>query len=548
MRVLVRLLSLKQATLASASVVLMLMVIGSGLLGLIRLRILNSLFTPEETGIFFAAFRIPNMLFELLVMGSLSAAFIPVFTKYLHKSGSGDATRIASSIITLTVVALAALTIPLFIFAEAVSDFFAPGYSSAEIAVMARYTRMMLVFQVMPLVVGNFFTGILQSYRMYLVPALAPILYNIGMIAGVIFFSRTMGISSAPLGVGIGAFLFFLIQLPFIYYLKHNLKPVWDSHHPGVREIFKLMLPRMLGLGVSQIDTTIDLMLATLLGPKMVTVFYLAQSLQQLPVRLFGTTVSQASLPILSSATAEDNMDKFRTSLLSAYTLMLFFVVPATVFFLVLRMPLVRLVYGAAKFDWEATVLTAMTVSVFSLSLPFQSVSQVFTRGFYALYDTKTPLIIAVLSISINSLLSIILIKYYSLPIYALGISASVAGTVQATSLGWCLYRKVHGFSLEELLIKPLKIAGVSFISGVIMFIPYKLFDQLLFDTTRVLGLILLTVLVSVLGFVSYAFLSWVFDISEVATLVALWNRIKKIKSFLVELLPSFDQQEVPDQ
>jgi putative peptidoglycan lipid II flippase len=525
----------KQNSLGSAAFILMLMVVISGLLGLIRYRILYDWFTTDQTGVFFAAFRLPNFLFEMLSMGTLASAFIPVFTKYITRDNDKSAYIMASSVINITVLIMVTIAIPILIWTKEFSRLLAPGFTQVQINDMVSYTRIMLILQVIPLIVGNFFTGILQSYKLFIMPALAPILYNAGMIAGIIILSPVYGMYGAVIGVGIGAFLFLLIHIPLLWHQGYVYKPIMDFKNPGVREIGKLIVPRLIGLGVSQIDVTVDLMLSTVLGSKMVSVFYLAQSLQQLPVRLFGTTVSQAALPTLSTATAAEDLTNFKQSVLSAYNMILFFVIPSSVVFIVLRVPIVRLTFGATMFDWEATVMTAMTLSAFAVSLSAQAVSQVFIRGFYALYNTKTPVIISVITILVNSLLSIYFVIYLHLPVWSLGLSTTVASIINAVLLLWFLNRKVNGFDVSDLLFRPFKMLIASIIMGIIIYIPMKLFDQLVFDTSRVFGLIMLTVITGGLGLVSYLFIAWVFNIGEVKSFLALFKKVSKFRNIFIE-------------
>jgi putative peptidoglycan lipid II flippase len=530
-----RFMSGKQHTMGSAAIILMIMVVVSGLLGLVRYRVLNARFLPEETGIFLAAFRLPNLLFEMLAMGALTSAFIPVFTKFITNNKEDEAYKIAATVMNLTIIFLVILTIPIFIWAEAVSKMLTPGFAPNQVQEMATFTRFMIVVQVVPLIIGSFFTGILQSYQMFLIPALAPIVYNLGMILGVLIFSPMFGLTSAVIGVGIGALLYMLIQIPPIIRIGYRHRFSIDTKRPGVNEIGKMIFPRMIGLGASQIDTTIDLIMASLLGSKMVTVFFLAQSLQQLPVRLFGMTISQAALPSLSAATAKEDKSQFIESVMSAYHMILFCVLPVSVLFIVLRISIVRLVFGASRFDWEATVMTAMTLSAFSISLPAQAVVQVFSRGFYALYDSKTPVIISIFSIVINSILSVLFISLFQLPVWYLGLSTSVASIINAGVLIYILNKKVGGFGLKNLLLEPIRMLVASLVSGIIVFVPMKLMDQLVVDTTRVFGLIVLTGITGTLGCLCYLFLAWVFDVGQVQSLIKFIHKIKNVRNLFLE-------------
>ncbi len=526
--------SKKQTSVSSAAFVLVSMVFASRVLGLVRDRLLAARFAPDELGVYFAAFRLPNFLFELLVMGVLTSAFIPVFTKYLMKSDQKEAWKMASNIINIGLVILFLFSFPILIWTRQISQFLAPGFSPAQIDQMTSFTRFMIVFQVVPLMIGNFFTGILQSYNLFLLPAAAPVVYNIGIIVSIVGLSSVLGLYAPVVGVGLGALLFMLIQMPLLFVLGYRHRFVWDPHHAGVVEVGKLMAPRTLGLAVSQIDTTVDLMLATLLGARMVTIFNFAQHLQQLPVGLFGATIAQAALPSLSAASVSENKEQFKSSVLSAMNQVLFFVLPASALFIVLRIPIVRLVFGSSRFDWGATVLTGMTLSAFSISLFAQAIIHVLARGFYALYDSKTPVIVGIIAIVINTVLSIWFIQILHLPVWSLGISTSVASITNAILLLFLLDRRVR-FPRHTLLVPPLKMFVAAVSTGVMLYILLKLLDQLVFDTTRTINLIFLTGVTGTIGMSTYFFLSWVFGVGEVQSFFRLLKKVRGARRIFLE-------------
>lgn len=511
------------------------MVAASRFLGLIRDRLLAARFSADELGVYFAAFRLPNLLFELLVMGALTTAFIPVFTRYLTGEKEEEAWRMAAIIINTSLIFLGLASIPLFVWAPLVSRFFAPGFAPGQIHQMAQFTRFILVLQVAPLLVGNFFTGILQSYRSFVVPALAPVLYNIGIILGIVVFTSSFGLFAPVIGVGIGAMLFMIIQVPVLISLGYRHHFVLDMNHKGVRDVIKLIGPKTLGLGAGQIDTTVDLMLASFLGARMVTIFNFAQHLQQLPVGLFGATIAQAAFPTLSLSAANNDRDSLKRAIVTSLHQMLFFILPVSVMFIVLRTPIVRLVFGASRFDWEATVLTGMTLSMFSLSLAAQAVVQLLARAYYALYDSKTPVIIAISSIFINTVLSIVFITWFGMPVWSLGLSTSIASIVHAVVLFIFLDKRLESFTRMELIVPLVKMGAAAIVAGVAIYIPLKLLDQLVFDTTRTFGLILLTGMTTTIGLGVYFFLSWVMGVGEVHSFLSMIKRVRRVPAILLE-------------
>ena len=527
--------SKKQMSVRSAAMVLMSMVLVSRVLGLVRDRLLAARFDPDVLGVYFAAFRIPNLVFELLVMGTLTAAFIPVFTKYVTENKEEDAWRISSTLIHVCTILFALFSLPILFYSEPVCRMIAPGFSAEQISLMSQFTRFMIVFQVFPLLIGNFFTGILQSYNLFFAPAAAPVIYNVGIIIAIILLTPMMGIWAPVVGVGIGAVLFIAIQIPSLVAVGYKHTVVFDLSHKGVQEVGKLMVPRTIGLAISQIDTTVDLVLSTLLGARMVTIFQFAQHLQMLPIGLFGTSVAQAAFPILSQASARGDKELFKKTLISGINQMLFFIMPMSVFFIVFRIPIVRLVFGASRFDWEATVLTGMTLSAFSISLFAQSVSPLLTRAFFALYDSMTPVIIGVITILLNTILSILFVSYFKYPVWSLGLSTSISSMVHTLLLYGVLSRKIHAFNLQDIGWSPIKMTLAALIMGVALYIPLKLFDQLVFDTTRISGLVLLTGISGIIGLTCYLFMVWVLGVSELRSFLEILDKVRRPKQVVLE-------------
>ncbi|MBI4999478.1 murein biosynthesis integral membrane protein MurJ [Candidatus Gottesmanbacteria bacterium] len=528
-------LSLRQTSIIGAAFVIMVTVFISRVLGLIRDRMLVARFSPDELGVYFAAFRLPNLVFELLVMGAISAAFIPVFTDYLTEEKRKEAWQLASSVINIGLLAFGLLAIPIFIFSWQVCRLIAPGFNDSQLSQMVIFTRIMLLAQVFPLIIGNFLTGISQSFKHFLIPSLAPVVYNLGIILGILFLTPFLGLFGPVFGVVLGAILFMVVQIPLVRSLGFSHFWVLNFSHPGVREVGRLMLPRTFGLAVSQIDTTVDLILSTLLGARMVTIFNFAQHLQQLPIGLFGVTIAQAALPTMAQLKTKKNLEDFKNIFLSSMHQVLFLILPVSAILIVLRIPVVRLVFGASRFDWEATVLTGKTLALFSISLFAQAIIHLLVRGFYALYDSKTPVVIGIIAVFINTVLSIFFVLVLKLPVWGLALSTSIASIVNAILLLLFLDWRVKKFNRIRLILPGLKMFIASFITGIFLYVPMKLLDQLVFDTTRTINLIFLTGIATSIGLSVYLFLAWFLRIEEIVTFFNLAKKISRAPIRLIE-------------
>ncbi len=521
----------KQGNVLSAAAVMMAATLVSALLGFIRERMLNASFTQDELGVYTAAFRLPDLLFDLSVMGILFTAFIPVFTHTVVARSKEAAFAFTSRLINLSCLVVGGLVVLLVIFADPVSYLIVPGFNPTERALTVFYTRIILVGQVLPLLVGNYFIGMLQSFQYFIVPAVAPIVYNLGIIGGILFLAPTYGLTGVVWGVIIGSLLFLAIETPFIFKVgyRHTFHVQPDKE---VKETLRLMLPRTIGLSLSQVAITADLILSSLLGARAVRIFYLAQLLHYQPVRIFGMTFAHAALPLMSTEAARKDMEAFKKLLIASLHQILFFVLPVSVMLAVLRTPLVRIVFGAEKFDWLATVLTGQTLSLFALSIFAECATLLFTRAFYALHDTKTPVIVSVVSIILNIVLSILFIFRWNFPVWGLALSASLSALLSCVLLFIFLFQKIGGLSKRIFFIPPIKMGIASLIAGVFLYIPMKLLDQLIFDTTRFLPLVMLTGVASVSGLSVYVFLAWFLDIEEVMTFFKILQKVKRVPRY----------------
>ncbi len=522
----------RQTNILSAATVIAAAVLFSRILGLFKYRLLTDKFSVSDIGIFITAFRLPNTVFDLIVMGALTTAFIPVFTSYIAKGRNEDANKIASTILNISILAFFLFSLLFFIFADFLIKIIAPGLSASEMALAIPFTRIMLLGQTLPLILGNFLTGILQSHKRFLVPALAPVAYNFGIILGIVFLSPALGLYGAVWGVVLGAVLFLLIQIPLCLHLNFSYRPKISWRHPGVAEIGKLILPRTLGLGVTQLNYFANLMISSLISTRAITIFNFAQQLEQLPIGVFAATIAQAALPTLSEE--HENNDRFATfkkTFLTSLHQILFLVCPAAVILIVLRIPIVRLVYGASKFDWPATVETGHTLAFLSIGLVSEAAINLLIRGFYALRDSKTPVIIGSLTVVLNIILSfgfIFLFPFWGKSVLGLAAAAAIADTLYALVLISLLNRRVLSFNQRALLLPAVKIVFAAILTGLALYVPMKLLDQLVFDTTRTVPLIMLAGTVTSIGLAVYLFLTWLLEIEELKSFLALFNRFKK--------------------
>lgn len=373
----------------------------SRLIGILRDHIFANLFGAGDVmDAYYAAFRVPDFIYNLLIVGALSAGFIPVFTKLLTKD-KDEAWRATNSIINLLFLALVILCGILFIFTPEITPRIVPGFDAEKIKLTAALTRVMLLS---PIILGlsSIAGSVLQSFKNFLVFSLTPIMYNVGIIIGALFFVPAWGTIGLAYGVILGALLHLIIQLPSLFRLGYKYQNVWQWKNPAVREIALLMIPRTLGLAVGQINLIVITVLASTLSAGSVAVFNLANNLQYFPIGIIGVSFAIAAFPTLSQLSAENKKEEMIASLSHTIRQILFFIVPLTIIFLLLRAQIVRVILGSGQFDWNDTIATADTLAFFSFSLFAQSLIFLLARGFYALHNTWTPLWIGIVSAIVN--------------------------------------------------------------------------------------------------------------------------------------------------
>jgi len=515
----------RQNNILSAAFVIAATIIISQILGLIRQRLLVSIFGASNTlGVYLASSRLPDFIFQLVIAGALSSAFIPVFSEYLGKEKYKEAHKTASTLLMLGLIAFGVLSVILFIFANDFSRLMAPGFSKSQIDLTANLTRI-IVFGELLFIIGSFFSAVLQSYNHFFIPGIASALYNLGIIISVVLFSDKIGIFSAAYGVVLGALIFVLVQLPFIKKIGFSFTPS-RVFSPGVIEVSKLMVPRSLSIGVFQLSALITVTLVSFLPDpgRNYVIFDYAKTLAFAPVVLFGQAIAQAAFPVLSRE--KDKLEDFKTTFLTSFNQLLYLILPVSVLFLVLRIPIVRLIYGAGQFDWQATVLTGRTLAFFSVSLFSQALTYLIYRGFYALHDTKTPLILESFTTAFMIGLGAFFIFTEHLGIESIAIAYSIASIVNVFVLFIFLDRKTGGFKKRALIFTVGKISAATFFTGFALYVPIKLLDQLVFDTTHTVNLILLTGISSLLGLSFYLFLTWLFNVKEAYLFLNIFKKL----------------------
>lgn len=431
------------ASLGGAAFIIALAGILSRLLGFVRDRLLASSFGAGDTlDVYYAAFRLPDFIYGFLVLGALSAAFVPVFTELVEKDKEQSAWQLMHNVLYLLLFALGGAALLGIIFAPWIAKWVAPGFPIEKQEQVIVLTRIMLLSPIF-LALSAVFGGVLISFKRFLAYSLAPIFYNVGIIIGILGLVPYLGITGLAWGVALGSLLHVLIQYPAVMDAGYRFQWIrWKAlFDTATRQVVRLMIPRSLAMAINQVSLLVVTVFASTLASGSLAVVNLATNIQSVPLGLFGISFAVAAFPVLSSLAGKEAHRDFFETLSRTVWRVLYFVLPLSLFMIIFRAEIVRVVLGTGAFDWEDTILTFQMLGILSFSLFAQCVIPLFVRAFFALQNTKLPLIAALGGELVHLLLIPLLLPYFS--VFGLGIAFSLGTLVQLLILYLALRRKL---------------------------------------------------------------------------------------------------------
>lgn len=525
----------------------------SRLLGVFRDRILAGKFgAGDALDIYFAAFKVPDLVYGLLVVGALTAGFIPVFTAYLKRkekliidssspqtSGGlrkgveirGDrpstppptsssteegrmneeAQYLANDVLNIIGLGLVLICSLAIIFARQIVPLIAPGFGPEKLNLTVSLSRIIFLSPIF-LGISGVFSGVLQSFKHFVAFSLAPIFYNLGIIFGAVFLTGHFGIYGLGMGVVLGAFLHMMIQVPPAIIFGFRYHPVLDFYHSGIRRIGRLMIPRTFSLGLSQFNFLAMTIIASTLASGSLAIFNFAYNIYAFPLGIIAASYAVAAFPTMTRYAQEKDWKSFGQSFSSAFRQILFFIIPASALLLVLRAQIVRVILGTGRFDWNDTILTINALQFLVLGLFADALVLLLIRGFFAFEDTTTPFILGIFDTLIRVFGAYFLSRYFGVAGMAAGFAS---GCVVYVILLWFFLRKRAGaLDHKKIFSSATKIIAASLTAALFAYGTLRIFADLV-NMRTLLGVFTQGLVAGLVGILIYVVSSFLLRSEE---------------------------------
>ena len=526
-----RLFKFSSSSITSAALLLGVASFLSRLLGLLRARIFANRFGAGlDLDMYYAAFRIPDLVFSIIIMGAVSSAFIPIFTETRIKKK--DHWRLANNFLHSFSLLVLLVSVLLIIFAPHLVRLIAPGFDLEAQTMTILLTRIMLIQPIL-LSVSGILSGILQSYKIFFAYALSPIMYNVGIITGALFLVPKFGIIGLAWGVVLGALLHLLIQIPSLSSCKFKYRPVFDLKDKLMRKVIKLTIPRSISLAALQINYIAITAIASTLVAGSIAIFNYANDIQYVPLGLIGIAYAAAAFPSLTKSHAEGNKKELKDTFSKTFLEIIYLVLPITVLLFVLRHEITGVLLQTGEFGRGEMLLTSAAIGIFCIGIPFQSLVPFLSRTFFAIQNTVIPLIVNLISTAINISLAIYLVRLpnlfasISLPgdkrILALPLALSLAAIVNVLLLLTFLLVKLKGIKITSLLLSISKFLLINALLFTVILliknVAYQYFSQ------SVLSMLTIGLISGGTGLLLYFALSYVLKIEEAKSITKVFKR-----------------------
>ncbi len=438
-------------TLVRAGLVVTGAFLASRVLGWVRTAVLLAVFgAGRDLDAYLAAFRIPDAIFQLVAAGALGSALIPVLAGLFHEGRHRQAWRLVSSVTNLMLLALIVLGVVFFLLAPWIMPLITQDFTAPQMALAVRLSRIMLLSPIL-LAFSAVATSVLNAGNRFTAAAIAPLLYNLAIIVPVALLGASMGVAVAAIGVVVGGALSVLVQILPLDAMGYRYTPIADTHDPETREVVRLVAPRALGLGATQITFIVNTLLASGLGAGLITDYTAAFTAYQIPIGVLGLPLGVVLLPSMSTALAAGEHVTFGRLVTRSLRLLLFVMLFLAAVGFVVRTQVVDLLFGYGNFTHGDVSVTADALGFFLVGLAADSLVVVLARAFYADKETRIPVWAALVAVAINVVVSVATVGPLGLRGLALGIA--LGAWVEAAALTVLLTRRASTLDLRGLVI-----------------------------------------------------------------------------------------------
>ncbi len=471
--------------------------------------------TSASLDAYVAAFRIPDLLFNLVAGGALASAFIPPFSKLLTDGDTRGSWRLATQVINLVFVIVAALCIVAALFAEPlVRVTVGVGFAPEQQQLTTNLMRLMLITPAV-FAVSGIVMGILNAHHQFLLPAAAPVMYNVSIIAGAVLLAPTLGVYGLAIGVVLGAFLHLLVQVPWLLRNKIQYTASLGIYDAGVQHVVQLVIPRTLGIAAVQFNFLVNTILASTLATGSLAALNYAFLLILLPIGVIAQSIATVLFPSFSRMFAADDLDGLRRAFSTGFRVTLFLTVPATIGLMLLARPIIQILLQRGAFTAESTEMTLVALELFAVGLFAHAGLETITRAYYAMHDTATPVRIAIASVALNVILSLLFLA--PLKQGGLALANSIATTLEMIVLLYLLRPRLGGVEGRTIAVSALKM----FVGAAVMALAITLYGL----TPLAQNLLLLLIGGIGIGGGAYFLTMWVLRSDEIGLAMRLVRR-----------------------
>jgi putative peptidoglycan lipid II flippase len=437
-------------------------------LGYVRVVVIGStLGAAPELDAFLTAFRIPDLIFQLVAAGTVASALVPMVAGELGTGRTSRAWQLVSTIASLMSVGLVVLAAVAWVAAPLLVPLIAPGFAGAQLQRTIDLTRLMLLAP-MFLALGAVATSTLNAHNRFAAAALAPIVYDLAIIGAAFILTPSLGVMGLAIGVVAGSLGHLLVQLPPLARTGFKFTPNLNARDPDVRQALGLMGPRAVALGATQITFIVATALASGLAPGSVTAFTFAFTVFSIPLSVIGVPLGIVALPTLSRDLARGAIDEFVALMSRALRLILFLILPLVALGIALRGPAAIVLFNHGKFTEESAGLVAATLLILLLALPGEGLLTILVRAFYANRDTRTPALAAILAVALNVLVGVFAVYVLGWGVPGIAAGIAIGSTVEATVLALVLRREIPAFDPRQIVTAGAPVVVASLAGGLV--------------------------------------------------------------------------------